>query len=161
MMTRALTSLSTALVSGLLVAGTALPATAAKAASTIVGTPSTVTASADASTVAVKVSYKCTNTTTSRHYVSALLNQAGPDGWDLAYVAGYRGDTGGLVRAKCTGKTVSHVLTLKEGAYSNPDAELAKGNGSLTVSLERRGTGSGGVYNVIGTVTKGGPVTVR
>jgi hypothetical protein len=161
MKTRALVSLTTAVVSGLLVAGSALPAAAANASSTIVSTPRTVTAAADASTVSVKVSYKCTNGTGSRHYVSALLNQAGPFGWDLAYVAGYRGDTGGLVRAKCTGKTVQHTLKLKEGAYSNPEAELGKGAGSLTVNLERRGTGNGGVYNVISTVTAGGAVTVR
>jgi hypothetical protein len=161
MKTRALASLSTALVSGVLVAGTTLPAAAANATSTIVSRPTTVTAAADASYVSVPVRYKCTNNQRSTHYVSAILNQAGPYGWDLAYVIGYRGDTGGMVKAKCTGKAVTHVLRLKEGAYSNPEAVLAPGSGTLTVNLERRGAGSGGVYNLQSTVTKSGAVTVR
>lgn len=161
MKTRALASLATSLMSGLLVAGTTLPAQAATAASTIVEIPTTVTASADAGHVSAAVRYKCTNTSSRTHYVSTILNQASEDGWDLAYVAGYRGDTGGMVKAKCTGKTETHWLRLKEGAYSNPDASLTKGSGSLTVNLERRGAGSGGVYTVYSEVTKSGTVTVR
>lgn len=161
MNTRALSTLAAVATSGLLLVGAGMPAQAANASSTLGKVPATVTAASDSSYVKVPLTYRCTNNSKTTHYVKALLNQDGPWGWDLAYVAGYRGDTGGTVKAKCTGKTVTHVLRVKVGAYSNPEATLSKGAGRLSVELERRGAGSQGSYHLISTIAKDGTTTVR
>lgn len=161
MNSRTLTSLATLLAGGLLLVGTGVPAQAAAASSTLGKLPTVVTSTQDGTSVSVPVTYKCTNNTKTTHYVVASLNQTGPWGWDLAYVAGYRGDTGGMVKARCTGRTVKHVLRLKQGAYSNPEAQLTKGAGTLSVDLERRGAGSAGAYKLASAISKAGAVTVR
>lgn len=161
MNSRTFKSLATAVAGGLLLVGTGVPAQAAAASSTLGKLPTAVTAATGGGSVSVPVTYKCTNNTKTTHYVTAMLNQPGPWDWDLAYVAGFRGDTGGMVKAKCTGKTVKHVLKLKEGAYSNFEATLTKGAGTLSVDLERRGAGSAGAYKLASSLTKTTAVTVR
>lgn len=107
--------------------------TATTTAAAVLQMPRTLQAGADA--VALSVRYQCRNPKGTTHYLTARLAQ---DAGAL-YVLGLRGDTGGLVRATCTGRPVTAVLQLQRSAYADPSIGLVDGPASLRVDLEARG----------------------
>jgi hypothetical protein len=129
-----------AFVSGAVLAASPVSASAAVQSSTPTARD-TATVSADGESVAVKVSYTCTNTQRLTHYVTARVTQESEQAPGAAYVVGFRSDTGGLRAARCTGTKVTQTLTLRKDGLTAAvyaDWSLAAGEATLEVTLERR-----------------------
>jgi hypothetical protein len=127
----------------------------------IATTPATVRLVADPQKVRVRVSYACSNNASFAHYLTGEVRQpieGSSD--DIAYVHGYRNDTGGLKRARCTGRPVVQVLTFERssnGAVVHPDAYLEPGQASFTFAVSRHSAQGPGWYQwwSSNTVTRG------
>lgn len=114
--------------------GVQAPAEAAIAQSRIVRMPATVTLSADAEFVKMRVTYRCVNNFKWAHFLVAhVTDHAG-----ATYVLGYRNDVGGIDEATCTGDRLTQVLRVRRSLASASDY-LERGQVvDLTFSLERR-----------------------
>jgi len=123
-------------------------ATASVPGTAIFSTPNVLRLSADAQTVAVRVTYRCTDTNKTWHYIVGSISQYDSD----AYTWGYRNGPGALVRAACTGKVVTKTY-LYTRSNNTPQPALYGGKANFRFSIEARGGPGtpGGWYVTTGT----------
>lgn len=108
--------------------------------------------------LSVQLTYRCTNSATVVHYLIIRAEQPNRS----AFVAGYRNDSGGLVKADCTGRRVNRTYQLRPSLWLPPQPPV---NGPAKLSVELHSKGSldiGGWYTTTGpTVTAERTIWVR